>query len=124
MNLNQITVPVTDVVTSILFYETLGLQLIVKALPHYARFVCANGTTFSLHQVTDLPQGNGIWVYFEVDNLAETFQALEAKGIRFETLPQDQPWLWQEASLKDPDGHHLIVYHAGKNRLDPPWRLP
>jgi len=124
MNLNQITVPVTDVATSILFYETLGLQLIVKALPNYARFVCKNGATFSLHQVTDLSQGTGIWVYFEVDNLAETFQALEAKGIRFETPPQDQPWLWQEASLKDPDGHHLIVYHAGKNRLDPPWRLP
>jgi catechol 2,3-dioxygenase-like lactoylglutathione lyase family enzyme len=38
MNLNQITLPVTDVERSIGFYRKLGLQLIVKALPHYPRF--------------------------------------------------------------------------------------
>jgi hypothetical protein len=25
--------------------------------------------------------------------------------------------------LLDPDGHRVFIYHAGKNRLDPPWRL-
>ncbi|HKK74923.1 MAG TPA: hypothetical protein VJ953_07625 [Saprospiraceae bacterium] len=29
--------------SSIPFYEKLGLQLIVDALPHYARFVCSDG---------------------------------------------------------------------------------
>ncbi len=124
MNLNQITVPVKDVASSILFYESIGLRLIVKALPHYARFVCSNGTTFSVHHVIETPQGEGIWVYFEVDNLDDTVQALEAKGVVFESSPKDQPWLWREASLKDPDGNHLILYYAGKNRLDPPWHLP
>jgi hypothetical protein len=23
----------------------------------------------------------------------------------------------------DPDGHGIFVYHAGVNRLNPPWRL-
>ena len=36
MNLNQVTVPVTNVEHAIVFYEKLGLKLIVKALPHYA----------------------------------------------------------------------------------------
>jgi catechol 2,3-dioxygenase-like lactoylglutathione lyase family enzyme len=44
MDLNQITVPVTDVERSIDFYEKLGLKLIVKALPDYARFECPEAT--------------------------------------------------------------------------------
>ena len=61
MNLNQITVPVIDVEKSIIFYEMLGLKLIVKALPHYARFECPTGnSTISLHQVESLPVGKGI----------------------------------------------------------------
>ena len=72
MNLNQITVPVSDVERSISFYEKLGLRLIVKSIPNYARFECPEGnSTFSLHQVDVLPTGEGIWVYFEVQqNLA------------------------------------------------------
>ena len=38
-------------------------------------------------------------------------------------LPTDQPWLWREAYLNDPDGNPLCLYHAGENRLNPPWRL-
>ena len=48
---------------------------------------------------------------------------LEAKGIGFEQPPTDQAYLWREAVLRDPDGHRLFLYHAGVNRLDPPWRL-
>jgi len=43
MNLNQITVPSLDLTKSIPFYEKIGLKLIVKALPHYARFECPDG---------------------------------------------------------------------------------
>jgi catechol 2,3-dioxygenase-like lactoylglutathione lyase family enzyme len=69
MNLNQITIPVLNVEKSIAFYQQLGLTLIVQSLPHYARFVCTNGATFSLHQVNELPKGEGAWIYFEIENL-------------------------------------------------------
>lgn len=60
MNLNQITVPALDLNRSISFYQALGLKLIVKALPDYARFECPDGSsTFSLHRVDNLPAGNG-----------------------------------------------------------------
>jgi hypothetical protein len=49
---------------------------------------------------------------------------LEGKGIEFEQPPTDQPYLWREAILRDPDGHRIFLYHAGVNRLNPPWRLP
>jgi catechol 2,3-dioxygenase-like lactoylglutathione lyase family enzyme len=43
MNLNQITIPSLNLDKAIPFYQTLGLKLIVKSLPHYARFQCPDG---------------------------------------------------------------------------------
>ncbi|MBO0331496.1 VOC family protein [[Muricauda] lutisoli] len=124
MNLNQITVPSLDLSKSVPFYEKLGLKLIVKALPHYARFECPNGkSTFSLHQKEELPKGEGIYVYFECDNLDEQVASLKQKGIQFDLEPTDQRWLWREARLKDLDGNQLILFHGGENRLNPPWRI-
>lgn len=124
MNLNQITVPSIDLEKSIPFYETLGLKLIVKALPHYARFLCPDGNaTFSLHQVEKLPKDNGIYVYFECEDLDEMVNSLISKGITFDELPNDKPWLWREARLKDIDGNQLILFYGGENRINPPWRI-
>lgn len=134
MNLNQITVPSQDIERSISFYQTLGLKLIVKS-DHYARFECPDGTrataeaagdtrsTFSVHLAEKLPTGTGISVYFECENLDEKVRYLIQKGIVFDELPKDQTWLWREAYLKDPDGNQLILFFAGKNRLNPPWRI-
>ena len=124
MNLNQLTLPSVDLLRAIPFYEKLGLQLIVDSRPRYARFVCPDGnTSVSLHHVDVLPQGPGIRVYFECEQLDETVAELEAQGISFLMPPTDQEWLWREAHLLDPDGNYLILYHAGENRLNPPWRI-
>lgn len=124
MNLNQITVPVLDVERSVTFYQTLGLRLIVKSLPHYARFECPKGSsTFSLHQVDKLPIGEGVWIYFEVQDLDDFVKSLLTKGLAFEELPNDKSWLWREARLKDPDNNQIILYYAGNNRIHPPWRI-
>ena len=48
---------------------------------------------------------------------------LVSKGILFEGMPNDKRWLWREARLKDPDNNQLILYYAGENRLNPPWRI-
>lgn len=124
MNLNQVTVPSLDLEKSIPFYEALGLKLIVKSLPHYARFECPDGhSTFSLHQTDRLPEGDGIYVYFECENLDQKVKELKSKGILFDLEPIDQRWLWREARLKDLDGHQLILFYGGENRLNPPWRI-
>lgn len=124
MRLNQVTLPSLDLEISVPFYEKIGLELIVKALPHYARFVCPEGgSTFSLHQVTELPTGAGTSIYFECDDLDERVANLIKAGIQFDETPNDKSWLWREARLKDPDGNQLIFYYAGENRLNPPWRI-
>ncbi len=124
MNLNQITIPVLNIEASIRFYQDLGLKLIVKALPDYARFECTEGgSTFSLHRVETLPTGGGIWIYFEVNAIDLRVAELQATGFVFEELPTDKPWLWREARLKDLDNNQFILYTAGENRINPPWRI-
>ncbi len=124
MNLNQVTIPSIDVAKSAAFYKTLGLQLIVDALPRYVRFECPDGeATFSIHKVDELPKGNGVMVYFENENLDKQVQDFINKGIEFEELPNDKTWKWREARLKDPDNNQIIIFRAGKNRKNPPWRI-
>ncbi|MNV05037.1 Glyoxalase-like domain protein [compost metagenome] len=123
MNLNQVTVPSSDIQRSISFYQTLGLKLIVES-PHYARFVLPEGnTTFSVHLAEELPTGNGVSIYFECENLDKKVEQLIQKGIVFGQLPKDQTWLWREAYLRDPDGNQLIFFFAGENRINPPWKI-
>ncbi|MBX2827552.1 MAG: VOC family protein [Flavobacteriaceae bacterium] len=123
MNLNQVTVPSQDVPKAISFYQKLGLKLIVHTHDRYARFLCPDGeSTFSIHFVEEKPI-EGIWVYFEVDNVEKKVRELIAAGVAFDTGVQEQSWLWTEARLKDPDGNQLIIYKAGENRKNPPWRI-
>ena len=124
MILNQITIPSLDVNKATEFYQKLGLHLIVDAKPRYVRFELPDGdATFSIHVVDELPKGDGISVYFQEENLDNYVEQLLKKGFQFDLLPTDQPWLWREAILKDLDGNQLILYSAGKNRKNPPWRI-
>ena len=129
MNLNQITIPSLDVTKSIAFYKRLGLKLIVHTHDAYARFECPEGdATFSIHQVAKLPEGEGTIVYFETARLDEEVSRLRNLRLHgdkthFDLLPTDQSWLWREARLKDPDGNQIILYFAGDNRKNPPWRI-
>jgi catechol 2,3-dioxygenase-like lactoylglutathione lyase family enzyme len=124
MNLNQVTVPSVNVEKAADFYSRLGLRLIVEAYPRYARFECPEGdSTFSIHQVARLPEGEGTLVYFECEQLDEKITELQDRGIPFESLAEDKKWLWRETRLKDPDGNRIVLYWGGKNRKDPPWRV-
>ena len=124
MNLNQVTVPSLDLEKSIPFYQKLGLTLIVEALPHYARFECPVGdSTFSIHQVDQLPKGEGVYVYFECNDLDVQVDGMREKGLVFQEMPADKKWLWREARLKDLDGNNLILFYAGENRKNPPWKI-
>ena len=124
MTLNQITIPSLDVEKATQFYQKLGLKLIVNANPNYVRFEVPDGdATFSIHKVDKLPTGNSTKIYFEDNNLDELVTKLQQKGIEFTQLPKDQFWLWREAHLEDLDGNKIILFKAGENRKNPPWRI-
>ncbi|AKS41563.1 VOC family protein [Wenzhouxiangella marina] len=122
MNLNQITLPVKDMDEATAFYRLLGFVQIVDT-PHYARFECPDGeASFSL-ALEEGEYHNGAVIYFEDDDLDARVQELEARGIAFDQAPTAQPYLWREAVLHDPSGNRIKLYHAGSNRLHPPWRV-
>jgi len=125
MELNQITLPATDVADSVAFYRVLGCELIVESA-HYARFKSPQGeATFSVHlrDVEAAHEDTQTVVYFECGALDMRVAELQALGIVFEQMPRDEPWLWREARLRDPAGNRLCLYRAGDMRLNPPWRV-
>jgi tRNA (Thr-GGU) A37 N-methylase/catechol 2,3-dioxygenase-like lactoylglutathione lyase family enzyme len=124
MQLNQVTVGSQNLNQARAFYVSLGLRLIVET-DHYLRFECPDGTsTFSVDLDPAVHSDEHVTVYFEVDDLDDRCDDLQRAGVSFDHPPRDQPWLWREARLRDPDGHELCLYHAGPNRRFPPWRLP
>ena len=122
MNLNQVTLKVNDMKEACNFYRKMGFTQIVDA-EHYARFECPDGgATFSL-DFSESPVENPTVIYFENENLDELVKDLKNKGFQFEQDPTDMNWLWREAILYDPSGNKIKLYHAGENRLNPPWRV-
>jgi hydroxymethylpyrimidine/phosphomethylpyrimidine kinase len=122
MNLNQVTLPARDYDSSVAFYRQLGLRQIVDSPGRYARFECPGGATFSIHVEAEQAAGGGA-VCFESADLDSWVERLQAEGIAFDMLPQDQPWGWREAHLRDPAGNRLCLYRAGEYRRFPPWRI-
>ncbi len=123
MELNQVTLSVTDIPRAVAFYKLLGFKQIVDA-PHYARFECRpDGPSFSVHLAGAPASNDGVVIYFECEDVDEEVERLRSAGIKLEAEPVDQSWLWREAYLRDPDGYRICIYRAGENRLNPPWRL-
>ena len=122
MNLNQVTLPVIDMLEASAFYRKMGFLQIVDT-PHYARFESQEGeSTFSL-TLNTLRMVNPTVIYFEHKQLDELVSALQAKGLIFQQEPAVMSYLWREAILNDPSGNKTILYWAGENRPRPPWRV-
>jgi len=112
-----------DFEASVIFYQKLGLRLIVTSRGEYARFELPDGeATFSVHLKIVLPQ-DGPVLYFEVDDVDTVVDRFRADGIAIDNGPEDRPWLWREVRLTDPSGNQLCIFHAGSNRRYPPWRI-
>ncbi len=113
---------------SVLFYEKLGLKLIVDSAPRYCRFEFpappdgGEPATLSLHSVDDTWQAslNGPLVYFEVDDVERYLTDCDLQPI---AVPEMKSYLWFEADIFDPSGNIIRIYTAGKTRRFPPWRI-
>jgi len=122
MNLNQVTLPVSDMEQATAFYRAMGFMQIVDT-PHYARFECPHGeATFSL-SLEEEAFHNGAIIYFEHADLDQWVEQLKTRGFAFDQDPVDQRYLWREAVLSDPSGNRIKLYWAGENRRHPPWRV-
>ncbi len=122
MDLNQVTLPVSDMDEATAFYRRLGFLQIVDT-PHYARFECTEGrSTFSLSLASSGAENSSV-IYFEHEDLDELVSSLKKRGVEFDQDPIDMSYLWREAILRDPSGNKIKLYWAGENRMHPPWRV-
>ena len=122
--LNQVTVTGTNYERSVDFYRSLGLRQIVDSPDTgYARFETGGGVTFSVQIDPEERIIATTAVYLECDDLDERVEQLARSGIAFEHGPRNQPWMWREARLRDPDGNIIFFYKAGEARRFPPWRM-
>ncbi len=121
--LNQVTVTGSDYDKSVAFYSRLGLKQIVANPPDYARFETAGGATLSVQIDPEEKVSATTAIYLECDDLDEQVDRLARDGVPFEHGPRNQPWMWREARLRDPDGNIIFLYKAGEARRFPPWRM-
>jgi len=122
--LNQVTITGTNYERSVDFYRRLGLHQIVDSPDTgYARFETAGGVTFSVQIDPEEKVHATTAIYLECDDLDERVEQLARSGVAFEHGPRNQPWMWREARLRDPDGNIIFFYKAGENRRFPPWRM-
>ena len=124
MNLNQVTIYSKLPVETVEFFEKLGLRRIVDSLPRYARLECPDGaSTLSVNIDDGAVTTNNIVLYFECEDLDTEVERLKSLGLEFTQDPTDEPWLWRQAYLLDPNGNKICLFNAGENRKNPPWRI-
>ncbi|MCF6221829.1 MAG: VOC family protein [Robiginitomaculum sp.] len=112
---------------SVVFYQSLGLSLIVDSAPRYVRFEfpdtgVGEPATLSLHEVARNLQPSTDWplIYFEVENVDAYIKDKKLTPI---AAPKTQSYLWREADILDPASNKIRLYQAGENRRYPPWRI-
>lgn len=108
--IGQIAVPVGDIERAIAFYrDTLGMRFPFQAPPGLGFFDCAG-----VRLMLDAPararnETCSSVIYYKVPDLQAAFEALSARGVRFEAkphliakLPDHELWM---AFFRDPDGN-------------------
>ncbi|HEY4963607.1 MAG TPA: VOC family protein [Candidatus Saccharimonadales bacterium] len=75
-------------------------------------------------QVTDEldsdKKGEGVFLYFSVDNVDEAYEELVKKRFKPITEPKDMSWGSREFIITDPDGYKLVLFKrkVAKNPTD------
>jgi len=121
VSLNHVIVWVRNVPSSLKFYrDYLGFRTI-ESMEGYARLRSpSGGATLALHVSTDRkppPRTRQVVLYFETKDLEAVCRRLRRKGVRFDQPPTRMPWGWDHAYLRDPDGHPISLYWAGRKRF-------
>jgi catechol 2,3-dioxygenase-like lactoylglutathione lyase family enzyme len=129
MHLSHVTLFVADVARSRSFYRALGFEPIVDE-SHYCRFLTRldEGTgdeTLSIERRSGpiAPAAQLGLEFPSREALDRYVQGLPARGITLTEELVERSWLWRDARIVDPDGHEWMLFFAGDNKLNPPWRV-
>lgn len=114
--LSYVILYVRDTQKIVAFYrDTLGLKVRVNE-QGWAEFETGSVTLALHHHEGDMPKRNGAEpiVVFNVDDIQGTFEALKAKGVKFEKEPhvvcEAEGKTGKSADFNDPDGNRLSIF--------------
>lgn len=111
---------VTDLDKTAEFYQKLGLEIKSKSADRLViylnwyridLFTVGAGDSPSLQAEASLgDKGSGVYLYFSVDDVDETYRELSAQGLEPDAEPRDEPWGNREFIVRDPDGYKLVFF--------------
>jgi catechol 2,3-dioxygenase-like lactoylglutathione lyase family enzyme len=129
MRLSHVTLQASDIPRSRAFYIALGFEILVDEA-HYCRFLTRidegpGDETLSIEKHAGAIQPAAqLGLEFPTPAALDAYAAvLRLKGVAVAEGPIDRSWLWRDARVFDPDFHEWMLFFAGKNKLDPPWRV-
>lgn len=125
VTLSQIRLLVDDYAACRDFYrDVLGLEMSFEAEGIFAQFIKGDVTLGvypkeRMAEVLGSAADNGragrdaALISFQVENVDEAVEELQAKGVRFLGEPKDQEaWFMRVAYLRDPDGNLIELFHS------------
>lgn len=114
LKIGQIHLTVGDIARSVAFYrDVLGMQLLFEVPEQSMAFFDCGGVRLYLGPAEGLDRPSSPLIYYVVEGVEETCDALEEGGTAIETAPHivhrtGTMELWM-ASLEDPDGHRVML---------------
>lgn len=114
---------VSDVAKSANWYQSLfGQPATSPSHPHFSQILDTDGTVLlCLHQWGEhahpslmspdvAPPGNGLLLFFRVDDFDAALERVRLEGLRLEEEPHVNPnTQTAEFSLRDPDGYYVTI---------------
>lgn len=118
MKITRLVLWVQENTLSEKFYKKLGFS--VEASDDEHTVVALDGFELDLVAMRDealfagdsmsSSKGKGIYIYVQVDDVGQTYHALQKRGIQPATEPRDWQWGNREFIVKDPDGYKLCFW--------------
>jgi catechol 2,3-dioxygenase-like lactoylglutathione lyase family enzyme len=112
------------------FYEKLGLVIKERKSDRLIIYLNWYRIDFVVRDTESMPEiqkeadsahkGDGVFLYFSVDDVDETYKEVLALGLQPASEPQDMSWGNREFTVRDPDGYKVVLFKrkVAKNPTD------
>jgi catechol 2,3-dioxygenase-like lactoylglutathione lyase family enzyme len=90
---------------------TLGLT-VSSETPRFVQLADQTGRPcVAFHVGEPIGHAEHVQLHFEVDDVDAEYERLRATNVSFDEAPEDKPWGWRVAALRDPAGHTVELVH-------------
>jgi catechol 2,3-dioxygenase-like lactoylglutathione lyase family enzyme len=93
------------------YTSKLGLS-VSSETPRFVQLADQTGRPcVAFHVGEPIGHAEHVQLHFEVDDVDAEYERLRATSVSFDEAPEDKPWGWRVAALRDPAGHTVELVH-------------